>query len=579
MDGNRTEFRRTQFRSVLNCEIVTACKRTSFRFTSVPSDQYLPSALSASSPKTMDESKTPLPHSAPFPNNPESSVRATWRANRSKPVESVVVLGGGSAGFIASLTLKRRMPNLKVTVIRSKDIGVIGVGEGTTQLFPRFFFEYLKLKPGQLYAEAQPTWKLGIRFVWGPRKHFHYTFSQMIDRRWAELSKPHGFYCDDDFEDLDLWAALMGQDKALPQGENRRPHFMNHDHLGFHIENHKLVTYLEARNRDFDVQIIDGTVCGVERDDNGIRELVLDNDLRISADLFVDASGFRSELLGRFYQEPFLSYDKTLFCDRAVIGGWDRTDEPIKSYTTAETMDSGWSWQIEHEHFINRGYVYSSRFASDEEALGELLKKNPKISNSPRVVKFRTGRYSRMWVENVVGIGNASGFVEPLEASALQVIIVQARTLADMLVDSSMAPPPSGIKLYNSFICQLWDDVRDFLAVHYRFNERIDTPFWRAARGEVALCGAEPIVEFYQENGPSALGKHLMFTGTNPYGLEGYLAMLVGQKVPHAKPLHVSPGERRAFEGHRKQFNSLARMGFDVKQTLNWIRKPSWTWS
>ncbi|RYD74860.1 MAG: hypothetical protein EOP84_19235, partial [Verrucomicrobiaceae bacterium] len=367
-------------------------------------------------------------------------------------IRSIAVLGGGSAGFIAALTLKRRLPHLSVRVIRSPDIGIIGVGEGTTQLFPRFFFDYLRLKPSQFYAETEPTWKLGIRFLWGPRSHFHYTFSTMIDSRWPELPKNHGFYCDDDFSNLDLWSGLMEEDKAFPRNDQGKPEFLGHRHVGFHIENHKLVSYLEARCRDFGVEILDATVQEVKRGEKGIEALVLQSGEEVTADLFIDASGFRSELLGRALETPFLSYDRTLFCDRAVIGGWSRTDEPIKSYTAAETMDAGWAWQIEHEKWINRGYVYSSRFISDEEALAELLRKNPKVTNQPRVVKFITGRHAQMWKGNVVGIGNASGFLEPLEASALQVIIIQSRTLADALSDSGCEPPPSVVGLYNGFI-------------------------------------------------------------------------------------------------------------------------------
>jgi len=493
-------------------------------------------------------------------------------------IQNIIVLGGGSAGLLAALTLKRRLPSLNVRVVRSPDIGVIGVGEGTTQLFPRFFFEYLRLKPAQLYAEAQPTWKLGIRFIWGERPYFHYTFSPMIDVRWPELPKGNGFYCDEDFENLDLWSALMGCGKAFPRGKDQRPDFLGHQHVGFHIENQKLVSYLEARCRDFGVAIQDDTVQSVETDETGIRSLQLASGAQLTADLFIDASGFRSELLGRALKVPFSSYDRTLFCDRAVIGGWPRTDEPILSFTTAETMDAGWSWQIEHENWINRGYVYSSRFISDDDARRELLAKNPKITGEPRTVKFRTGRYQTMWVGNTVGIGNASGFVEPLEASALQVIIVQCRTLADLLYDSDFAPPPTAVKLYNTFIGQLWDDVRDFLAVHYRFNTRAKTPFWDAACAEVDLAGAEPLVEFYRENGPSSLGKTTLLNANNPYGLEGYFALLVGQKVPHAKPYAAPAAEARSMEGHRRDFLTRAKLGLDVRQTLDWIRRPGWTW-
>src|SRR5687768_17907765 len=114
-------------------------------------------------------------------------------------IASIVVLGAGSAGLMTALTLRRKLPNLPVRVIRSPDIGIIGVGEGTTVVFARHFFEYLKMKPGSFYAEAEPTWKMGIRFLWGPREKFFYTFSYEFERRLPELSRNNGFYYKDEF--------------------------------------------------------------------------------------------------------------------------------------------------------------------------------------------------------------------------------------------------------------------------------------------------------------------------------------------------------------------------------------------
>jgi tryptophan halogenase len=114
-------------------------------------------------------------------------------------VSSIVILGAGSAGLMAALTLKRKLPHLAVRVIRSPDIGVIGVGEGTTIVFPRHFFEYLRMNPRDFYMEAEPTWKMGIRFLWGPRKEFYYTFSYELEKRLPELTRNTGFYYDEQF--------------------------------------------------------------------------------------------------------------------------------------------------------------------------------------------------------------------------------------------------------------------------------------------------------------------------------------------------------------------------------------------
>ena len=163
-------------------------------------------------------------------------------------ISSIAVLGAGSAGLITALTLKRRLPHLDLRVIRSPDIGIIGVGEGTTVVFPRHLFEYLKMKPRDFYAEAEPTWKMGIRFLWGPRSLFYYTFSYEFERRLPELSRNNGFYYSDDSPWLGNASAFMAHNKVFPRRPDGLPQF--HNNHAFHIENKKLVGWLENRCRE-----------------------------------------------------------------------------------------------------------------------------------------------------------------------------------------------------------------------------------------------------------------------------------------------------------------------------------------
>jgi tryptophan halogenase len=191
-------------------------------------------------------------------------------------------------------------------------------------------------------------------------------------------------------------------------------------------------------------------------------------------------------------------------------------------------------------------------------------------------VKFRSFRTERIWVGNVVGVGNASGFVEPLEATALQVICVQASTLADGLVDSLCEPTRTMIDFYNRYNVDQWDDIRDFLAVHYKYNARLDTPFWRACRADTDLCGAAEVVEYYRENGPSALLTGILLHPTNSFGLEGYLALLVGQNVPHEKTYYPPPVELKAWRDRCANYGEQARRAMNVKQCLDALRNTGW---
>ena len=491
-------------------------------------------------------------------------------------ISSVVVLGGGSAGLLTALTLKRKLPQLSVRVIQSGESGAMGPGEGTTAAFPQHLFEFLKLKPRSFYEGAEPTWKLGMHFLWGARNSFNYSLAFECQQRMPQLSSANGYYYHDEYPWLGLSSAFMAQGKAFPRQQNGMPQF--HNHHGYHIESTKLAGWLESRCREDGVDFLDATVRA-EPDGEGIAALITETGERITADLYVDASGCRSELLGAVLGEPYHSYRDALFCDRAVIGGWPRTTEPIMPYTTAETMDAGWCWQIEHEHFIDRGYVYASDFISDEVALEEFMRKNPKVTTTPRVVKFRSGRYERCWVGNVVAVGNASGFVEPLEATALMVVCSECGALADSLMDSLQEPTPTLITLYNQYSAGRWDDIRNFLALHYKFNTLLDTPYWQACRADTALHGGQDVVDWYRDNGPSVLASQVLVNSANPFKLDGYLTVLVGMNVPYENPFVPPPAEAKFWRLYCLNLAEQARQGMGVREALEAIRAPDAKWA
>ncbi len=492
-------------------------------------------------------------------------------------MNDILILGAGSAGLMAALALHRKLPGVKVRIVRSPEIGVIGVGEGTTPLFPQFLFNYLGLDRTGFYRDVEPTFKLGARFLkWGPRPHFDYPFETTYDARTPGLPRLNAWYDDWDFGYCNVPCAMMNRDKAFPRGKDGQPMLI--EYFAFHIENTKFVGFLEKSARALGIPFIDGKVQSVKRGPQGVASLHLEDGRTLTADLYIDSSGFRAELM-RALDVPHIPFDRTLFCDRAVIGGWARTDEPIKPYTTAETMDAGWAWQIEHEHFINRGYVFGSRFISDDAAREEYLRKNPKVpADSTRVVRFRSGRQAELWKDNVVAIGNASGFVEPLEATALTIAVLHLKMLVQMLRHSELEPTPSLRAIYNKRATEQWDDTRDFLALHYRFNTTLDTPFWQTCRSECDLGELPGFVEFYQENGASSLATHALPGYRAIYGLDGHFAMLAGQQVKRRKRPTHNMAESAAWQRAAAQSRAASDNAMDIGSTLNAIRSPGWTW-
>lgn len=495
-----------------------------------------------------------------------------------KRIERLLVLGGGSAGFIAAITLKTKLPHLPIRVIRSREIGIIGVGESTTPYTPDHLHGYLRIDLAEFHREVQPSWKLGIKFLWGERPHFNYTFNPQTDSQFQQLRKTTGYYFGNGaFPMADIASALMEQNKGFLRQEGNIP-YIGRD-VAYHLENVTFVAYLERVARRLGIEVVDDKVVDVVQDESGVRELRLESGNTESADLYIDCSGFRSVLLGKAFAEPFVSFKSTLLCNRAVIGGWKRgPDEPILPYTTAETMNAGWCWRIDHEHLINRGYVFSSDFLSDEEAEREFRAKNPRVDET-KFIHFVSGRYVRPWVKNVVAIGNSSGFVEPLESTAIVMICGACQALTESLVDCDRVPNPALVQQFNQRNSRGWDALRAFLAVHYRFNTRLQTPFWKACCAEVDLAGAEPVVDYYRQNGPSVLWKDTLIDTYDQFKLDGYYILLLGQMVPHERTYQASESERDIWQRIQAAYLKKAQEAFRIEDVFPIIRSPHWQWN
>jgi tryptophan halogenase len=491
-------------------------------------------------------------------------------------VKHVLVLGGGSAGCLAAISLKTKLPHLAVTVLRSSALGVIGVGEGTTVAVPNFLHGPLAIPPGEFIRRVRPTYKLGLKFLWGPRPYFHYTLDPQFNGKFPNLPREPGYYCHGDIEYASLTSAMMTHDRVFARRADGQPIVMNTH--AYHFENAHLVEFLEQHARKIGVTLDDDTVESVEQDAHGVSALACTSGRKFAADLFVDCSGFASLLLGKTLAEPFRSFKRSLFCDRAVVGGWSRgSDEPIRPYTTCETMNAGWCWRIDHESRINRGYVYASDFISDDQAESEFRTKNPRITET-RIVKFVSGAYERAWVKNVAAIGNALGFVEPMEATALAGICHQSNSLSQALLECGGCINDELLNAHNRIQQTLWDDIRDFLAVHYRFNTRLDTEFWKAARNDVEIGEAAQYVDFYKACGPGRFWVNALVKPTSIFGPDGYLTMMIGMQIPHRNPYQPTAAEKQIWESNRQRFSTIAKAGFEMKEALNILGRPDYRW-
>ena len=199
-------------------------------------------------------------------------------------------------------------------------------------------------------------------------------------------------------------------------------------------------------------------------------------------------------------------------------------------------------------------------------------------STRPESSTFGPGAIKRAWVKNVVAIGNSSGFVEPLEATSLAAIAGQCQSLAETLAECDQGVHPSQRRQFNRRNATSWDQIRRFLAVHFKFNDRLETPYWQGCRNDAELQDAEEFVAYYREMGPSVLWRKTILDPSDQFGMEGYLSMLVGQQVPYDYKFEPTAQERASWQKIQQAIKNRVATAFTVREGLSMVRSPQWQW-
>ncbi|RIV83624.1 tryptophan halogenase family protein [Aurantiacibacter zhengii] len=398
----------------------------------------------------------------------------------------VVVLGGGSAGWITACLLHHRWGERggKVTVVESPEIGIIGVGEGSTPQL-KAMFDHLGIAEGEWMAACDATYKLGIRFTgWSERKGFgsyFHPFPGPVDlhtepgfvqncalaRRGFEVPVlPDGWFL----------AARLAEDG---KGPHPRESFPFPPSYGYHFDAYKLGAFLRdwATARGVDHRPL--KVAEVELSAEGdVVALLCEGAERIEGDLFVDCSGFRSLIAQGALGGTFLPFAENLFADRAVVMPTPRAEQ-FRPQTEAIAMTAGWRWRIPLTTRTGNGYVYSSKYIADEDAEAELRRAiGTQDSEEPaRVLHMKVGRVENSWSRNCLAAGLAQGFIEPLEATALHIVIATALEFAEAFEQGGFTAQHRDT--FNRNIAARYESIRDYIVAHYRLNERNDSAFWR----------------------------------------------------------------------------------------------------
>ncbi|MEG3165695.1 tryptophan halogenase family protein [Sphingomonas sp. PB2P19] len=405
----------------------------------------------------------------------------------------VVVVGGGTAGWMTAAALVRLMPDAcSVRLIESAEIGIVGVGEATLPHI-RAFVERLGLDEADFMRATHATFKLGIDFrdfgaIGDSYIHPFGTFGRALGdvgfhhywRRLAATGRagPIGDYSV-------AVAAARGNRFAIPEpGADTLAASFGY---AYQFDATLFGPYLRRFAEALGAVRTEGRIVSVDRDGESglVRALRLQSGEIVEGDLFVDCSGFRSLLLGETMTEPWEDWSHWLPCDRAVAMPCTSPAGGIEPYTRATAMGAGWRWRIPLQHRVGNGYVYSSAHLDDAAAADALVASiEGKPLADPRFLKFRAGRRRKSWVGNVVGVGLASGFLEPLESTSIYLAQMAITQLIELFPQRAAVDGISASDRdeFNRMVDMEYDRIRDFLILHYHATTRDDSEFWNHVR-------------------------------------------------------------------------------------------------
>ena len=424
-----------------------------------------------------------------------------------RPITNITIVGGGTAGWIAAAYLNYRLqwgptadPNCKVTitVIESPQIGIIGVGESTLPTL-KFSMRYLGISEPEFMRRADATFKVGIWFDrWNMNKNgeltgFMHPFSggQTVSGiNPGYPFKKFGIPGREDVNDQDfvrtISAALEAYENNLGPRALDGPHYGGPLEYAYHIDAAKLAGFLSEVCKSRGVQHVRDNVLDVKLDERGyVASLQLQENGVWPIELVVDCTGFKGLIINKALGEPFVSFSDHLLNDRAIpmqVRHWDPARIP--PVTTAIAMDAGWVWHIPLRQRVGAGYVFCSQFKSEDQALAEfrsLLGTAGEGLEPQPTIKLRVGRNRRSWVKNCVAIGLAAGFMEPLESQAIMSIELASHWLLSYLPTTDFEEPLAD--QFNMNVNRLYDEVRDFLGMHFSLSER-KGPYWDAVRND-----------------------------------------------------------------------------------------------
>ncbi|HEY8023670.1 MAG TPA: tryptophan halogenase family protein [Burkholderiaceae bacterium] len=465
-----------------------------------------------------------------------------------KEIRDIVIVGGGTAGWMTATALAKilqRKPN--ITLVESDQIGTIGVGEATIPTL-HVFNRLLGHDEDEFMRRTKATFKLGIEFCnWGAlgERYFH-GFSRLgRDQPYAKFYhywlKLHAEGIAPDIAEYSISSMAMRAGKFV-RGSNEMPNSPMADvRYAFHFDAGLYANYLRSIAEANGVTRIEGRIVDtvVRGADGFIESVQLDDGKRIAGDLFIDCSGMAGLLIEKVLHAGFDDWSRWLPCDRAIAMPTESVG-PLLPYTRSTAHSAGWQWRIPLQHRVGNGHVFSSSFMQEDEAEA-ILKENVegKPLADPRLIKFTSGKRSRMWVKNCVAIGLAGGFLEPLESTSIHLVQTAIARLIDFFPDLDFHQ--ADIDAYNTQADFEYERIRDFLILHYKQTARTDSPFWNHCREMAIPDSLQEKIDLFKTRG------RIVREGSELFSEENWLQVMLGQGL-HPEGHHPLVDQRSVEE-------------------------------
>jgi tryptophan halogenase len=448
-------------------------------------------------------------------------------------IQDIVIVGGGTAGWMTAAALSTVLRDrYRIRLVESDEIGIVGVGEATIPMIQRFN-RVLGIDENEFMRETQGSFKLGIEFVnWGRLgDRYMHGFGRVgqdlwtvpFDQYWHRmraLGRAHPL----EAYSITRMASLANKFMpARPEIENSPLADITY---AYHFDASLYARFLRRFSEQRGVVRIEGKISHATRRGEGahaghIDAVVLESGERVEGEFFIDCSGFRGLLIEQTLQTGYEDWTHWLPCDRALAVPCESVS-PLTPYTRSTAHQAGWQWRIPLQHRTGNGHVYCSRFISDDEAAATLLANlDGKPLADPRPIKFTTGMRRKMWNENVVAVGLASGFLEPLESTSIHLIQSAIQQIIDFFPDRGF--DATDIDEFNRNSRFHYERIRDFIILHYHVNQRDDSPFWKACADMSIPAALQEKIDLFKSHGRIQRFNNELFTEV------GWLQVMEGQ--------------------------------------------------